>query len=163
VQREVFEQLIHKEAHELATIPEEEERELAEIYERKGIEPETAALISRELMKDPVIALETHAREELGIDMHEGLGSPWAAAGSSFAMFALGAFVPLLPFLLTAGQAAMTASAALSAVTLFVVGGAITVLTGRGFLRSGVRMLAIGAVAAAITYLVGKLLDVAVT
>lgn len=162
VQREVFEQLIHKEAHELATIPEEEERELAEIYERKGIEPETASLIARELMKDPVIALETHAREELGIDMHEGLGSPWAAAGSSFAMFALGAFVPLLPFLLTAGQAAVTASAALSAVTLFVVGGATTILTGGGFLRSGARMLAIGAAAAAITYLVGSLLDVVV-
>jgi VIT1/CCC1 family predicted Fe2+/Mn2+ transporter len=163
VQREVFEELIHKEAHELATIPKEEERELAEIYERKGIEPETASLIARELMKDPQIALETHAREELGLDMHEGLGSPWAAAGSSFAMFALGALVPLLPFLLMAGEAAVAVSAALSAITLFVVGGAITILTGRGFLRSGARMLAIGAAAAGITYLVGTLLDRAVT
>jgi vacuolar iron transporter family protein len=163
VQREVFEQLLHKEAHELATIPDEEERELAEIYERKGIEPQTAAMIARELMKDPEVALETHAREELGIDMHEGLGSPWAAAGSSFAMFALGAFVPLLPFLVRTGDAAVALSAALSAVTLFVVGGAITVLTGRGFLRSGARMLAIGAAAAGITYLVGTLLDVAVS
>jgi vacuolar iron transporter family protein len=163
VQREVFEELIHKEAHELATIPKEEERELAEIYERKGIEPETASLIARELMKDPEIALETHAREELGLDMHEGLGSPWAAAASSFAMFAIGAFVPLLPFLLTSGEAAVAGSAALSAITLFVVGGAITILTGRGFLRSGARMLAIGAAAAGITYLVGTLLDRAVT
>jgi vacuolar iron transporter family protein len=163
VQREVFEQLLHKEAHELATIPEEEERELAEIYERKGIEPATASLIARELMKDPEIALETHAREELGIDMHEGLGSPWAAAGSSFVMFALGAFVPLLPFLLTSGDAAVRWSAVLSAITLFAVGGAITILTGRGFVRSGARMLAIGAAAAGITYLVGRLLGVAVT
>ena len=163
VQREVFEQLIHKEAHELATIPEEEERELAEIYERKGTAPETAAQLARELMRNPQIALETHAREELGIDMHEGLGSPWAAAGSSFAMFALGAFVPLLPFLLTAGDTAVTVSAALSAVTLFAVGGAITILTGRGFVRSGARMLAIGTAAAGITYLVGRLLDIAVS
>jgi VIT1/CCC1 family predicted Fe2+/Mn2+ transporter len=163
VQREVFEHLIHKEAHELATIPEEEERELAEIYESKGVQPETAAQLARELMRNPQIALETHAREELGIDMHEGLGSPWAAAGSSFAMFALGAFVPLLPFLLTAGDTAVTVSAAISAVTLFAVGGAITILTGRGFIRSAIRMLAIGTAAAGITYLVGRLLGIAVS
>src|SRR5918996_4217128 len=77
VQREVFEQLIHKEAHEIATEPEEELRELAQIYEAKGISPATAALIATELMKDPEIALETHSREELGIDIREGLGSPW--------------------------------------------------------------------------------------
>src|ERR687891_1946621 len=77
VQREVYEQLIHTEAHEIATQPEEEARELAEIYEAKGISPATAALIATELMKDPEIALETHSREELGIDIREGLGSPW--------------------------------------------------------------------------------------
>jgi VIT1/CCC1 family predicted Fe2+/Mn2+ transporter len=163
VQREVLEQLIHKEAHEIATEPEEEERELAEIYEAKGISPETAALIATELMKDPEVALETHAREELGIDMSEGLGSPWAAAGSSFVMFAIGAVVPLLPFLLMTGDRAIVVSATLSGLTLFGVGGAMTVLTGRGFLRSAVRMFAIGALAAAVTYGVGTLLGVAVT
>ena len=162
VQREVFEQLIHKEAHEIATQPEEELRELAEIYERKGISPETAAQIAAEVMQDPDVALETHAREELGIDMKEGLGSPWAAAGSSFVMFSIGAVVPLLPFLFTSGETAIAVSAGLSAVTLFAVGGAMTVLTGRGALFSGARMLAIGAVAAAITYGVGRLLGVAV-
>jgi len=162
VQREVFEQLIHKEAHEIATQPEEELRELAEIYERKGISAETAARISAEVMEDPEVALETHAREELGIDMREGLGSPWAAAGSSFVMFSIGAVVPLLPFLFTSGGSAIVVSAGLSAVTLFAVGGAMTILTGRGVLRSGARMLGIGAVAAAITYGVGSLVGVAV-
>jgi VIT1/CCC1 family predicted Fe2+/Mn2+ transporter len=163
VQREVFEQLIHKEAHELATQPEEELQELIQIYEKKGIDPETAERIATELMRDPEVALETHAREELGIDIEEGLGSPWAAAGSSFGMFSIGAVIPLLPFLFTAGGSAVAISAALSAVTLFGVGGAMTVLTGRRVLRSGARMLAIGAVAAAITYGVGTLLGVAVS
>jgi vacuolar iron transporter family protein len=163
VQREVYEQLIHKEAHEIATQPEEEEQELMEIYETKGISPPTAALIAAELMRDPKVALETHAREELGIDMKEGLGSPWAAAGSSFVMFSVGAAVPLLPFLFTSGRTAIAVSAGLSAVTLFAVGGAMTILTGRGVLLSGARMLAIGTVAAAITYGVGTLLGVAVS
>jgi VIT1/CCC1 family predicted Fe2+/Mn2+ transporter len=163
VQREVFEQLIHKEAHEIATQPEEELRELAQIYERKGIDPETAERIAADLMKDPEVALETHAREELGIDMEEGLGSPWAAAGSSFVMFSIGALVPLVPFLFTSGETAVAVSAGLSGVTLFGVGGAMTILTGRGLVLSGTRMLAIGAVAAAITYGVGTLLGVAIS
>ncbi|HEX6579361.1 MAG TPA: VIT1/CCC1 transporter family protein [Actinomycetota bacterium] len=163
VQREVFEQLIHKEAHEIATQPEEELRELAEIYERKGISKETAARIAAEVMEDPEVALETHAREELGIDIKEGLGSPWAAAGSSFVMFSIGAVAPLLPFLFTSGKTAIAVSASLSAVTLFAVGAAMTVLTGRGVLVSGARMLGIGAVAAAITYGVGNLVGVAVS
>jgi VIT1/CCC1 family predicted Fe2+/Mn2+ transporter len=163
VQREVFEHLIHTEAHELATLPEEEHRELREIYERRGIDAETASLIATELMRDPRTALETHAREELGIDIQEGLGSPWGAAGSSFLMFAIGAFVPLVPFLLASGGVSVVVSAILSGVTLFAVGGAASILTGRGFVLSGARMLAIGAAAAAITFGVGKLLDVAVT
>ncbi len=162
VQREVYEQLIHKEAHEIATQPEEEQQELARMYETKGIDPETAEQISVALMKDPQVALETHAREELGIDMHEGLGSPWAAAGSSFVAFSLGAIVPLIPFLFTSGATALVVSAGLSAVTLFAVGSAMTILTGRGVLFSGARMLGIGAVAAAITYGVGRLVGVAV-
>jgi len=163
VQREVFEQLIHKEAHEIATEPEEELEELAQIYERKGIDRATAERIATEVMKDPEVALETHAREELGIDIEEGLGSPWAAAGSSFVMFSLGAFVPLVPFLFTTGGSAVLAAAVLSGVTLFGVGGAMTILTGRGLVRSGTRMLAIGVVAAAITYGVGSLLGVAIS
>jgi VIT1/CCC1 family predicted Fe2+/Mn2+ transporter len=163
VQREVYEQLIHKEAHELATQPEEELQELAQIYENKGIHPETAERIAEELMKDPQVALETHAREELGIDMKEGLGSPWAAAGSSFVMFSIGALVPLVSFLFTSGEAAVVISASLSGVTLFGVGAAMTILTGRGVVFSGARMVTIGAIAAAITYGVGKILGVAIS
>jgi VIT1/CCC1 family predicted Fe2+/Mn2+ transporter len=162
VQREVYEQLIHKEAHEIATQPEDEQRELARLYEAKGIDPAIAEQISVALMKDPKVALETHAREELGIDMEEGLGSPWTAAGSSFVMFSIGAAVPLLPFLFTSGGAAVGVSAGLSAFTLFAVGGAMTILTGRGVLFSGARMLGIGAAAATITYGVGSLVGGAV-
>ena len=157
VQREVFEQLIHKEAHEIATMPEEEERELAGIFEAKGIDPGDRRLDRRRRDEGPTDRPRDPRREELGIDMQEGLGSPWAAAGSSFVMFSVGAVVPLLPFLFTSGDSAVVVSAVLSAVTLFAVGAAMTVLTGRGALFSGARMLAIGAVAAAITYGVGAL------
>jgi VIT1/CCC1 family predicted Fe2+/Mn2+ transporter len=162
VQREVFEELIHKEAHELATQPEEELSELVEIYLRKGVDEESARRIAAAVMRDPEVALETHAREELGIDVGEGLGSPWAAAGSSFATFAIGALIPLLPFLVARSTTAVVGSAILSGITLFAVGGAITALTRRGFLRSGLRMLLIGAAAATITFGVGTVLDAAV-
>jgi VIT1/CCC1 family predicted Fe2+/Mn2+ transporter len=112
-------------------------------------------------MRDPEMALETHAREELGLDK-EGLGSPLAAAGSSFVTFSLGAFVPLLPFLVSSGNPAVVASAILSGLALFGVGAAISYLTGKPWLLSGLRMLAVGGAAAAVTYLVGKLLDVSV-
>src|SRR3989304_4977132 len=85
--------------------------------------------------------------------------APPAAAGSSFAMFAAGAFVPLLPFLVTSGPAAVVASAVLSGIALFGVGAAMSVLTGRSLLLSGLRMLGVGAAAAALTYPVGKALD----
>ena len=160
VQREVYERLIHLEAHEIGTEPDEEREELAELYERKGISPEVAQTIATELMRDPEVALQTHAREELGLDPDEGLGSPVAAAASSFVAFALGAFVPLLPFLISEGQGAVVASAVLSGIALFAVGAAISYLTGKSWLLSGLRMLLFGAAAATITFLVGKLLDV---
>jgi len=162
VQREVFERLIHLEAHEIGSDPEAERLELAELYVRKGLPRDLAERLATELMKDPEVALDTHAREELGLDPKEGLGSPFAAAGSSFVMFAAGAFVPLLPFLVTSGTAALVASAILSAIALFGVGAAMSVLTGRGAIVSGLRMLSIGAAAASVTYLVGTLLEVSV-
>ena len=160
VQREVFERLIHLEAHEIGSDPETERAELAELYVRKGLPRDLADELSTELMKDPAVALDTHAREELGLDPHEGLGSPVAAAGSSFVTFALGAFVPLIPFLLSSGTPAVVASAVLTGLALFGVGAAMSYLTGRSWLLSGARMLAIGAAAAGITYLVGSLLDI---
>jgi VIT1/CCC1 family predicted Fe2+/Mn2+ transporter len=160
VQREVFERLIHLEAHEIGSDPEAERAELAELYARKGLSEELAGRLAEELMRDPAVALDTHAREELGLDPEEGLGSPIAAAGASFAMFAVGALVPLVPFLVTSDMAAVAASAVLSGTALFGVGAAMSILTGRNALLSGVRMLAIGAAAAGVTYLVGTLLDV---
>jgi VIT1/CCC1 family predicted Fe2+/Mn2+ transporter len=162
VQREVFERLIHLEAHEIGSDPEAERAELAELYVRKGLSRDLADRLAEEVMRDPEVALDTHAREELGLDPQEGLGSPLAAAGASFVMFAVGALVPLVPFLFTTGTAAVSTSAALSAGALFGVGAAMSYLTGRNPLLSGSRMLAIGAAAAAITYLVGTLLDVTV-
>jgi VIT1/CCC1 family predicted Fe2+/Mn2+ transporter len=109
-------------------------------------------------MRDPQIALQTHAREELGLDPDE-LGSPWGAAGSSFVTFAFGAFVPLVPFLVGSGTAAAVWSAFLGAITLFAVGALVSILTGKRFWEAGGRMVLVGAAAATITFLIGKLLD----
>ena len=160
VQREVFERLIHLEAHEIGSDPEVERNELADLYARKGISSELAGRLADELMRDPKVALETHAREELGLDPEEGLGSPWAAAGSSFATFAMGAIVPLIPFWFGSGGSVVLASAVLSILALFGVGAGMSFVTGRSFLVSGLRMMLIGAAAAAITYAVGSLLHV---
>jgi vacuolar iron transporter family protein len=162
VQREVFERLIHLEAHELGTEPEAEQRELADIYVAKGLSRRLAERVAEEIHRDPALALDTHAREELGLDPEAGLGSPWAAAGSSFGMFAIGAFVPLIPFLLTSGGAAVLIASAVASVTLFGVGAAASLLTGRSPWFSGARMLLIGVAAAAVTYSAGSILDVAV-
>ncbi len=161
VQRELFERLLHIEAHELATIPEEEMRELAEIYERKGFPKELAEQAARVVMEDPEVALETHAREELGLDPDD-LGSPWGAAISSFLTFTLGAAIPLLPFVVGSGTAAVIAAIAMSGVALFAVGAAMSRFTGRSPILSGLRMLVVGALAAGITYAVGHLLNASV-
>jgi VIT1/CCC1 family predicted Fe2+/Mn2+ transporter len=159
-QREVFERLIHLEAHELATEPEEEREELIGIYRGKGVPQQVAEQVVDALHADPELALATHAREELGLDPAEGLGSPWGAALSSLVMFAFGAFVPLLPFLIGSGTGAALASAAASGATLFAVGAVLSRLTGKAVVLSGARMLMIGACLAAITFGVGRLLHV---
>jgi VIT1/CCC1 family predicted Fe2+/Mn2+ transporter len=158
-QKEVFERLIHDEAHEIGTHPDREREELAEIFRGKGMPPDIAEQAARALMRDPKVALETHAREELGLDP-DSLGSPWGAAASSFAAFAVGALIPLVPFLIGSGVAAAVASAAASGVTLFLVGASLTAVTGRGVLLSGARMLLVGTIAATVTYWVGSLLNV---
>lgn len=162
VQRELLERLLHLEAHELAAEGNEELDELAAIYERKGLTPELAHQVATELMRDPAVALDTHAREELGIDPEEGLGSPMGAAISSFLTFSLGALVPLIPFLVMSGTAAVVASATLTGLALLIVGGLTSRLTGRSPLLSALRMFAIGMGAASVTYVVGALLGVSV-
>jgi len=159
VQRELFERLLHIEAHELATVPDEEIAELASIYERKGFPKDLALRAAQVVMEDPDVALETHAREELGLDPDE-LGSPWGAAISSFVTFSLGALVPLIPFIVGSGTAAVIAAIAASGVAIFSVGAAMSLLTGRSPLVSGARMLVVGTLAAGITFGVGKLLHV---
>jgi VIT1/CCC1 family predicted Fe2+/Mn2+ transporter len=160
-QRELFERQINLEREEMKVMPEAEEEELARIFRRKGLTRDESALVAHRLMQDPVAALDTKVREELGLDPDE-LGSPVGAAGSSFVMFAIGAVVPVVPFLLTSGAAALVASIALALLALFVVGAAVSLLTGRGIVFGGLRQVVIGALAATVTFLVGRVIGVAV-
>jgi VIT1/CCC1 family predicted Fe2+/Mn2+ transporter len=163
IQREVLERMLHLEAHELgADDLSEETAELTQIYRRKGLSEELARQVAEEVMKDPKVAFDTHAREELGIDPQEGLGSPIGAASSSFGMFAVGAIVPLIPFLFVGGTTATMLSAGLTCVALAGVGALTSRLTGRPAWLSALRMLTIGGAAAAVTYLIGSLIGVSV-
>ena len=159
VQRELFERLLHIEAHELGTDPEGETRELAELFHKRGIPEELADRVAETLMEDPQTALEIHAKEELGLDPEE-LGSPWGAASSSFLTFSVGAVVPLAPYLFAEGTAAAIAAVGLALGALFGVGAAMTYFTGRNLAYSGVRMMLIGGGAALVTFWIGRLLGV---
>jgi VIT1/CCC1 family predicted Fe2+/Mn2+ transporter len=160
-QRELFERQIDLERAELEAMPEEEEAELAAIYRSKGFAPDEAAKIAHRLFQDREAVLDTLVREELGLDPDE-LGSPWGAAFGSFVAFALGAVLPVLPYLFTDGPPAFYLALGLSLVALFAVGAGVSVLTGRSTLYSGFRQVGIGAAAAAITYAVGAVIGVAV-
>jgi VIT1/CCC1 family predicted Fe2+/Mn2+ transporter len=161
-QRELFERQIELEKAELEAMPEEEERELAALYMAKGFPRAEAERIAARMFEDPDTALDTLVREELGLDPDE-LGSPLGAAGGSFLAFAVGALIPLVPYLLLSGTAAFAVSLGLSLVALFLVGAGVSLLTGRGVLFSGLRQLAIGAGAAAVTYAVGTVIGVGVS
>ncbi len=158
-QREVFEQQIAIEKEELEMSPKEEEEELSLIYQAKGIPEHEASLLAHRIIQNPKIAIDTLAREELGLDP-AGLGSPWVAAGSSFFAFVIGAFVPLAPYLVTVGAKAWIASALMSFCALFSVGAVLSIFTARGPFRSGARMVGIGLLVSAITYSVGWLFGV---
>ena len=154
-QRELLERELELERRELARHPDGEQRELAHIYESRGVDRETARDLAREMMRDPEVALETHAREELGINPSE-LGSPLMAGTSSFASFALGAVVPLLPWFFLQRSPAVWASIILGAVAALTIGGALSVFTGRAWWRSALRQLLISAGIAAVAYGVGS-------
>jgi vacuolar iron transporter family protein len=158
-QREMYEHQIGLERAELAEYPKAEAEELALIYTARGMPADEAHELATRTIADPKQALDTLAREELGLNPDE-LGSPWGAAISSFLSFAVGAAVPLVPFLVFTAGRALAASIALTAISLFVVGALISLFTGRSAVRDGLRMLAIGAGAGAITYLIGKLMGV---
>jgi VIT1/CCC1 family predicted Fe2+/Mn2+ transporter len=161
-QREMYEYQIGLEREELAEYPEQEAEELALIYAAKGLSEKEAKELADKLIHDPEKALDTLSREELGLDPH-ALGSPWGAALFSFLSFAVGAMIPLLPFLVTAGSTALYRSIGLTAACLFGVGALLTLFTGRNALLGGLRMLAIGSAAGGITYVIGSLLGVSLT
>ena len=155
-QRELYENELRIEGEELAAFPEEERAELLAIYKAKGIPDAEARVFVDNIMSSDEIALDTLAREELGLDPST-LGSPWTAALSSFTAFALGAFLPLIPFLLGSGTTPTIVAAVLSILALFGVGAATSIFTGRHAGRAGLRMALIGAVVALVTYGIGTL------
>src|SRR5713226_522422 len=160
-QRELYEQQIAVERQELEMAPEEEKEELSLIYQAKGIPSSQAEELAERILSNPDTAINTLAREELGLDP-TALGSPWIAAGSSFVAFATGAVIPVIPYLLLTGNAAFITSAIVCGAALFILGGLVSIFTGRSLLFSGFRMLGIGIIAAAVTYFVGRLLGVSV-
>src|SRR5689334_20356432 len=160
-QRELFERQIALERAELEAMPEEEEAEMAALYRAKGFRDEEAKAIAHRLFEDPERALDQLIREELGLDPDE-LGSPLGASGGSFVAFAIGAFVPVVPYLLTTGGVAFAFSIGLSVAALFAVGAGVSLLTGRGVLFSGIRQVGIGAAAAIVTFIVGSIIGVSV-
>ena len=158
-QRELFEYQIGLERAELAEYPEAEAQELALIYQAKGLSSKEANRVAQQLVADPEHALDTLAREELGLNPDE-LGSPWGAAVASLLSFALGAAIPLAPFLFGAGKDSLSIAALLTAIALFAVGATLSLFTGRGAFRSGARMLLLGALAAGVTFAVGRMFGV---
>jgi len=160
-QKELFERQIELERGELEAAPGEEQQELALIYQAKGLPKDEAESMAARLMENPQIALETLVREELGLDPGE-LGSPWGASIGSFVAFAVGAIVPVVPFFFgaSAGLPFVVASAGLAAVAAFGVGASLSLFTGRHPLLSGGRQVALGAVAAALTFAIGRAIGV---
>jgi VIT1/CCC1 family predicted Fe2+/Mn2+ transporter len=160
--RELAEREVATEQNELEATPEDEREELQLIYEAKGLSPAEAEQLSRDLLARPRAALEVLTREELGIDPADLGGSPWTAAGASFVLFATGAVIPVLPFVFVSGWTAVGAGAAISALALFGIGAAITILTGRSAWRTGFRQLLLGLSAAGVTFAIGRVVGVAI-
>ncbi|MFE4858353.1 VIT1/CCC1 transporter family protein [Streptomyces sp. NPDC056670] len=158
-QRELVEAELDIERRELRKHPADEERELAELYMSRGVEPDLAREVARQLSQDPEQALEIHAREELGIDPSD-LPSPTVAAVSSFASFALGALLPLLPYLL--GASALWPAVLLALVGLFGCGAVVAKVTARSWWFSGMRQLVLGGAAAALTFGIGSFFGAAI-
>jgi len=161
-QRELFEYQIGLEREELAEYPDAEAQELALIYKAKGLSGSEAQRVAKQLVADPEHALDTLAREELGLNPDE-LGSPWGAAISSLLSFAIGAAIPLLPFALGAGAHALVYTVILTAIALFAIGATLSLFTGRGAMMSGLRMLLLGGLAGAVTFSVGRLFGVSIS
>jgi VIT1/CCC1 family predicted Fe2+/Mn2+ transporter len=155
--RELYTHQIGIEREELEAMPAEEAEELALIYQSKGLAPDRAKELADSIIQDQTAALDTLAREELGVDPEELGGSAWVAAITSFVLFSVGAIVPVVPYFFGGGWGAVILSAILSVIALFAIGAAITIITGRGVLMSGGRQVLFGVAAAAITFGLGRL------
>lgn len=151
---EAIEAEVEAERREILTNPAEEEKELAEMYQSRGVSADLARAVAAELSRDPEHALDIHVREELGVDKDE-LPSALVAGSSSFAAFSIGALIPVLPYLFGATNFAI--SAVLTALALFTTGAAVSYLTPRSWWYSGLRQLAFGTAAAGVTFVVGSL------
>jgi VIT1/CCC1 family predicted Fe2+/Mn2+ transporter len=158
--RELYRHQIGIERAEIAAAPEEEAEELALIYQSRGVPEDQARQLATQLIQDQDIALETLAREELSVDPQELGGSAWEAALTSFFLFAMGAILPVFPFIFLDGLTAIATSVAFSMVGLFIIGAGITLFTGRSVLFSGARQMAFGLAAAGVTYLIGRLIGI---
>lgn len=154
-QRDLLTRQVDMERREIQDAPEEEAAELALIFQQKGLSAEQAARTAAELLKNPESAADTLVREELGLDPDD-LGSPMGAAVASFALFSVGAVVPVVPFLVTSGTPAIVAASVLAALVLAGVGGFVGFLSGTGVARSAFRMVGLAAVAAGITWAIGR-------
>ncbi len=160
-QAELVERELEIERISIAENPEAETAELAAIYVERGLDLEQARVVAETLMSDPEVALDVHAREELGVDPNQ-LGSPLAAATASFWSFAVGAFIPLVPWLVGSGSGAVWASAGLGVGAAAVVGGLLARLTERSVVRTVVRQLLVASGACLATYLIGGVLGASV-
>ncbi|MGH8995343.1 MAG: VIT1/CCC1 transporter family protein [Acidimicrobiales bacterium] len=154
-QSELMQRELDVERSALRRWPKDERNELVAIYVRRGIDRSVAEQLVDEIMQDPELALETHAREELGFDPR-AIGSPITASLSSFLAFAIGALLPLIPWLVGSGAAAVVASVIIGGVTALVVGWFLGMMTGRSRWKTSLRQLVVAAVAAAVTFGIGR-------
>jgi vacuolar iron transporter family protein len=159
VQRELFERELTLERREIERNPSVEAVELAQRYQSRGVDPDLARELAQSLMSDPELALEFHAREEMGVDPRN-LGSPVAAAAASFAAFTVGAALPLLPWFALDGTVALVVTLVVALAAALAIGLAISRFTELSSVRSMARQVAFTAVPAGLTFLLGSLLGV---
>jgi len=161
-QSELLQRELDLERRELERHPEAETRELATVFERRGVEHADALRLAQAVMADPEVALEVHAREELGVRPGK-TGSPWQAAAASFVTFAIGALIPLVPWFFTGGSLAVSLSIALGVVSVVAVGWTVALFTDRSPARTALRQLLFATVAATVAFAVGRAVGVTTT
>lgn len=160
-QRDVYENQIKLELIEIEKAPDQERQKLTDIYQLKGLSQEEAQLISRRIMENKDVALDTIVREKLGLNPLS-LGSPWGASISSFISFVIGAMIPLIPYILETDDLAITMSSVMSLASLLVVGGSVSFMTNRNILWGAARMFIAGGSAAIVTFGIGNLIGTAI-